>query len=63
MSQAKAKEIDFQIGPFIGGITLYPYQITIGVSVKYWPCIFAPSLRIDMGPIRIWLSIIFKRNI
>ena len=55
---SQAKDMDFHKGPFVGGITWYPYQIAIGVSLRYWPCIFAPTIRIHIGPIKIWLAII-----
>ena len=37
-----------------GGVAVYPYQIAAGVSVRYWKCLFAPSLRIHVGPFKLW---------
>ena len=52
---------DFWI--FMGGITFYPYQISLGFSLRYWPCIFTPSIRIHIGPIKIWLGIkLYKKE-
>lgn len=32
-----AKDYDFKFKRLIGGITFYPYQITFGFSLRYWP--------------------------
>lgn len=42
------------------GFTFYPYQISLGVSLRYWPCIFAPAFRIYIGPFKIWGYVSFK---
>ena len=59
---SKAKTIDFKKGRFIGGITYYPYQITFGVSLRYWPSIFAPSLRIHFICFKVWISYPLNNN-
>ena len=54
----KAKEIlEFDIKRFGGGLTFYPYQITFGISLRYWPCIFAPSIRIHFLCWKLWVYI------
>lgn len=59
---SKAREWDFQRGRFIGGATFYPYQFSLGFSLRYWPCIFAPSLRIHVGPFKVWLAVLGRRK-
>lgn len=54
----KAKDFDFYYKRIGGGITFYPYQISFGISFRYWPCIFAPTIRIHIGPIKIWVYIL-----
>lgn len=48
----KAKEWDayFLHGQVGFGFTLYPYQFSLGASIKFWP---STSLRIDLLPLRI----------
>jgi len=58
----KAIDCDFNWGILGGGITFYPYQLSLGLSLRYWPCIFAPSIRIHIGPIKLWLYIIMKKR-
>lgn len=58
----KAKDWDFKWKGLGGGITIYPYQISLGISLRYWPCIHAPSIKIYFGPIKIWLYITLKRK-
>ncbi len=56
----KAIDYDFHYKRIGGGITFYTYQLSIGVTFRYWPCIYAPSIRIHFGPIKIWGYILFK---
>lgn len=51
---SRAREINFLWGPFGGGVVLYPYQLSLGFSLRYWPCIFAPAFRLYIGPIKLW---------
>lgn len=57
MVVSKAVDYDFLLGPFFGGLTIYPYQLAFGFSFRYWPCIFAPSIRVHVGPFKVWGSI------
>jgi len=57
----QAKDLDFHWWRFGGGITFYPYQVGLGVSLQYWPCIFAPAIRIHIGPIKFWGYISLKQ--
>jgi len=41
----------------MGGATFYPYQLALGLSLRYWPCLFAPSVRIHLGPFKVWGAI------
>ena len=61
MWTARTKDIDFKIGHLGGGITLFPYQLALGISFRYWHCVFAPALRIYFGPIKVWLYWSFKK--
>lgn len=54
---SRARDIDFKLGPFGGGVTWYPYQISLGFSLRYWPCLFAPTIRIHIGPFKAWLYV------
>ena len=56
----KARQHDGSVGPFIGGFAFYPYQISLGISLRYWPRIFMPSARIHIGPFKLWGGISFK---
>ncbi len=51
----RARDIDFHKGRFIGGITWYPYQIALGVSLRFFLSMF--SIRIHIGAIKIWIGI------
>lgn len=53
----KAREFDFKVGGFQGGMTLYPYQLSLGITARYYPCIFMPSIRIHLGPFKFWLGV------
>ena len=57
---SSAREWNFSLGPFMGGFTLYPYQLALGISVQYWRCIFAPSIRVHLGPFKVWCCWILK---
>ncbi len=58
---ARARDWDFKIGRLGGGVTLYPYQFAVGVSLRYWPCIYAPNIRVHLGPFKVWLYFILRR--
>lgn len=55
-----AHDLDFQWGRLGGGLTFYPYQIALGFSIRYWKCIFAPSIRIHIGPFKFWAYLSLK---
>ena len=55
---SRARDWDWRCGRFVGGFTFYPYQIALGMTIRYWPCIFAPSIRIHIGPFKIWVAIL-----
>ena len=59
---SRARDLDFSIGRLGGGLTFYPYQFSLGFSLRYWPCIFAPSIRIHIGPLKFWLYVTLKRQ-
>ena len=60
--RAQAHDLDFHWGRLGGGFTFYPYQLAFGVSLRYWPCIFAPTIRIHVGPFKFWLYFTFGRR-
>ena len=51
---SKAREWFIKFGPIGIGFTLYPYQLSLGASVRYWPCIFAPAFSVYLGPVKLW---------
>lgn len=51
------KQRDFFIGRIGGGFTFYPYRISLGLSLLYWPCLCAPAIQLHVGPIKIWFYI------
>ena len=59
---SRAKDFDWRIGRVLGGFTFYPYQFAFGFSLRYWPCIFAPSLRVHVGPFKVWIAWIAKEG-
>lgn len=58
----RARDWDFDFWRFMGGITFYPYQIALGLTLRYWPCIFAPAVRAHVGPFKFWLTITLKKR-
>lgn len=59
---SRARDRNWFVGPFMGGVTWYPYQIALGATLRYWPCLFAPSVRIHLGPFKVWFGVQFRRN-
>lgn len=55
MVVAKARDWDVYCRYIDGGITFYPYQIAFGITFRYYPHIFHPSIRLHIGPIKLWL--------
>ncbi len=53
----RARNVEFERGWFSGGIKLYPYQVGIGASVSFWPCIKRPEISVYIGPFRLWLGV------
>jgi hypothetical protein len=51
---SRARDWEFHCDYFGGGITVYPYQLALGISLRYWPCLFAPSIRLHIGPLKLW---------
>lgn len=62
MSWARCKEWDISFGRILGGFAIYTYQITFGVSLRYWPCSHMPSIRIHFLCFKIWIGFYLKRN-
>jgi hypothetical protein len=60
---AKARDWDFNWKGFGGGFTWYPYQFAFGFSVRYWPCLHAPSIRIHLGPFKFWCYLVCRRPV
>ena len=58
---SRVREVVVDWGRFTFGAGVYPYQIALGVSLRYWPCIFAPSIRVHIGPFKLHASITFQR--
>ena len=51
---SRARECFKAFGPLSVGVTFFPYQFCLGLSIRYWPCIFAPAFRIYIGPFKLW---------
>jgi hypothetical protein len=62
ITEARARDWDFGFKHLIGGLTFYPYQISVGITLRFWPGIFAPSIRIHIGPFKIWCCWISKKR-
>ncbi len=52
-----AHELNFGIGPVFGGLVLLPYQLAVGLSLRYLPCIHSVMLRVYAGPFKDWLNV------
>jgi hypothetical protein len=52
-----ARDRDFDIGRLHGGLTWYPYQVALGLTLRYWPSVFEPSLRLHIGPLKVWVAL------
>jgi len=48
-------ESPISIGPVLGGIELFLYQLAMGISLRWWHT--GPALRLYFGPFKIWLSL------
>lgn len=57
MSSGRAREWYFHWACFGGGLTFYPYQIAFGLTLRYWPGLFAPSVRLHIGPFKAWIYV------
>lgn len=58
---SRARQGDTHVGPAMIGWAFYPYQVSFGVSVRYWPCLFMPSIRVHVGPFKVWAGISLRR--
>jgi len=59
----KAIEYDYFGKRFSCGMTIYPYQITFGFSLRYYPCIFMPSIRIHFLCFKFWIGLTAQKEI
>lgn len=53
----RAREFDWVFGPFIGGFTIYPYQIAVGMTLRYWD---GPMIRVHLGPFKGWICWVIR---
>ena len=53
----RARDAEFEVRWVSGGIRFYPYQIGLGISISFWPCIQRPQISLHVGPLKIWLGI------
>jgi len=60
--KAIAPEIDFKWGCIWGGIGFYTYQLALGITVRYWPCLKMPTLRLHLGPFKFWIGLCFGKR-
>jgi len=53
----KVHELPIEFGSrVVGGLALIPYQVAIGLSLRWW-CT-GPAIRLYLGPLKLWLSVI-----
>jgi len=57
----QARDVEFERGWISGGIRFYPYQVGVGVSISFWPCIKRPDISVHLGPFKVWIGISGKR--
>ncbi len=43
-----------------GGFTFYPYQISLGLTLRYWHKLYAPNIRFHIGPFKAWFYVKLK---
>lgn len=51
---------DFAKGPFSGGISINTQRAVVGLSVGFWPRVWAPNARVYVGPVRAWGAVRLK---
>ena len=56
----KTIDFDFKIGRLYYGLTILPYQFSLGFTIR-WLSI-SRGFRIYIGPFRFWLSILKKEE-
>ena len=44
-----------------GGVTFYSYQVALGITLRYWPDLFAPTVRVHFGPFKVWVYFKLKK--
>ena len=54
---SRARQTDWFGRRWAGGVAWYPYQLALGVTVRYWPCLFMPSVRVHAGPFKVWFGV------
>ncbi len=42
------------------GGTFYSYQISLGITFRYWADMRMPNIRIHIGPFKIWFGVSLK---
>ena len=59
----RARDLDWTLGPLIGGFTYYPYQVAVGMTLRYWEE-SGPMVRVHLGPFKAWVCWVIrgKRN-
>jgi len=58
----KAVEFVKHYGKLSYGITFYPYQFTLGISLRYWPCLYMTSIRIHLLCFKLWIGVVFEKH-
>ena len=47
--------LNFHKGPFVGGFTFFPYQLALGISIRFWFSLFGfTAIRLYLGPFKFW---------
>lgn len=58
---SQARDFSFCFGRLMGEIVFYPYQISLGMTLRYWPGEFIPSVRLHIGPFKLWIGILSRK--
>lgn len=58
--EPRAWQRDFKLWRVGGGLDVYPYQFSLGFSLRYWRCLYAPTFRVHIGPFKAWLYVTLR---
>ncbi len=56
MNWSLAREATFNLR-VTGGATFFPYQLALGLSVRWMSCLSGPAIRLYLGPFKLWMGV------